>query len=173
MSSGGELHDWGIYRKTLSLIESDTCGQLTSLRWTWLSPEGNTDLLYTGVLAGLLELSETLAAGRIERLHIEPSRGGHACFALASFQGEIVAEIEIHESLPSQASPVRFLTADFTGGRVTNRPLVGHRHDEGALLITEEEERSIFFEPLPVVSRPVDHDRIQRFIRQALKGGAK
>lgn len=173
MSNCKELHDWGIYRKTLGLIESGTCGSLTSLRWTWLSPEGNADLLYTGVLAALLELSENLAAGGIERLHIEPSKGGHACFALASFQGEIVAEMEIHESLPSRASPIRFLVADFTGGRVTNRPLVGHRHDEGALLITEKEERNLFFEPLPEVSRPVDHEEIQRFIAQALEGKNK
>lgn len=169
MNNGLQLHRWGIYRKTLDIIEAGTCGTLTSLRWTWLTPDGNSQLLYSGVLAGLLDLSENLADGSIERLHIEPMRTGAGCFAVASFHGDVVAEIEIHESLPTAAAPVRFLMADFTGGRVSNRPLVGHKHDEGALLITKHGEQRLFSEPLPEVTEQLPNERIQCLIAQALK----
>lgn len=164
------LREWGVYRKALSLVQDGTCGELCSLRWTWLSPQGDPALVYTGVLAHLLEASERLAGGKLLRLHLEPVSGVPACFALAAFEGGVVAEVEIHEALPSPAPVVRFLMADFTGGRVTNRPLVGHHHAEGAFLATDGGAQAIYFEPLPVVQEALEDEAIQEAIVRALGG---
>jgi len=164
------LRDWGVYRKTLSLVQDGTCGELCSLRWTWLSALGDAALIYTGVLAHLLKASEKLAGGKLLRLHLEPVSGVPACFALAAFEGGVVAELEIHEALPPPAPAVRFLMADFTGGRVTNRPLVGHHHAEGAFLAINGGAQAIHFESLPVVREALEDEEIQGTIVQALGG---
>jgi len=164
------VKQWGIYRRVEKAVLSGECGRLSSLRWTWLSHAGEPSLLYTGVLAGILDLSRQLAGGKLERLHIEPVNGVPACFALADFEGGIVAEIEIHETLSSSAPDVRFLMADFSGGRITNRPLTGHHHDEGAFLATDAGAEAIWFEPMPSVSEALEDVEIQAVIALALKG---
>jgi len=165
------LRQWGVYRKVAGAVASGAYGELCSLRWSWLSPGGDAALLYSGVLAHLLEASRELAGGRLERLHLEPAETVPACFALAAFEGGVVAEVEIHEALPPSAPAVRFLLADFTGGRVTNRPLVGHHHGEGAFLATGEGAEALLFEPMPAVKRPLEDGEIQRMIAAALGGG--
>ncbi len=168
-----ELPQWGVYRKVADAVASGAYGKLCSLRWTWLSPGGDAELVYSGVLAHLLEASRELAGGRLERLHLEPVHGLPVCFALAAFEGGVVAEVEIHEALPPSAPAARFLLADFTGGRVTNRPLVGHHHAEGAFLATGDGAEALRFEPMPKVTRPLEDEEIQRMIAMALEGRAQ
>lgn len=161
---------WGVFRRVEQAVISGECGQLSSLRWTWLSRSGDASLLYTGVLAGMIKASRSLAGGALKRLHIEPVQGIPACFALADFEGGVVAEIEINEALPHSAPPVRFLLADFTAGRVTNRPLVGHHLEEGAFLAGSEGAEALRFEPLPEVNAPLADEYIQQMIVTALGG---
>ncbi len=163
---------WGVYRKVAGVVASGACGALCSLRWTWLSSGGDPGLVYTGVLAHVLEASRELAGGRLERLHVEPVMGVPACFALAAFEGGVVAEVEIHQALPHTAPAARFLLADFTAGRVTNRPLVGHHHAEGAFLATVDSAEALLFEPMPEVTGALEDEAIQQMIAAALEGRA-
>lgn len=167
---GGPLRQWGVFQKVSDIVASGTCGALCSLRWTWLSHGGDLALVYRGVLAHVLEASRELAGGSLARLHIEPVTGGVGCFALAAFEGGVVAEVEIHEALPHSAPATRFLLADFAAGRVTNRPLVGHHHAEGAFLATGEGAEALLFEPLPEVTEMLEDEAIQNMISAALKG---
>lgn len=166
------LRQWGVYRKVADAVASGAYGRLCSLRWTWLSPGGDTGLTYCGVLAHLLAASRKLAGARLERLHLEQVNALPACFALAAFEGGVVAEIEIHEGLPPSAPAARFLLADFTGGRVTNRPLVGHHHAEGAFLATGDGAEALRFEPMPEVTRALEDEELQQMIAMALEGRA-
>jgi hypothetical protein len=164
------LRQWGVYQKTLDAVKSKTCGELCSLRWTWLSR--SDDASHLGVLAELLEVSRELAGRNLQRLHVEAVNDSPACFALAQFGNDIVAEFEINEAPPSSVPEARFLVADFTGGRVTNRPLVGFHHSDGAFLATNAGAEAILFEPVPVVSVQPQDAEIQKAITLALKGAA-
>lgn len=163
------LREWGVYRKVSDTVRSGLCGQLCSLRWTWLTRSGEDT--YVGILAGLLDVSRELAGGKLTRLHIEPVYGMPICFALAEFQGGVVAEFEINERLPDSVPDARFLMADFSGGRVTNRPLTGFHHGEGAFLATKAGAGAVLFEPMPVIdSTAQDTDltaEIMRVLRAA------
>lgn len=164
------MKTWGILRRVAKAVESGECGELCSLRWTWLSPRGDANLVYNGILAHMLKASRDFAGGRLHRLHVEPVPGAPACFALAAFEGGVVAEMEIHEGLPSSAPAARFLVADFKAGRITNRPLVGHHHGDGAFLATEEGAHAVLFDPMPEVSEALEDEEIQCAIDRALEG---
>ena len=164
------LRQWGVQRKALEAVKSGTFGALCSLRWTWFSRlDGES---HPGVLAELLDVSRELAGAKLRRLHIETVNDTAACFALAEFENGVVAEYEINKALPASVPEARFLMADFTGGRVTNRPLIGFHHAEGAFLATNGEAENIVFEPVPVVSGKVQDPEISEAIALALKGGA-
>lgn len=164
------LRQWGVYRKLQDAVKSQTYGDLCSLRWTWFSRSESE--AYIGVLAELLDVSQELAGGRLKRLHIEQVNKSSSCFALAEIGEGIVAEFEVNEALPASVPDARFVVADFTEGRVTNRPLTGFHHGEGAFLGTNEGVEAILFEPVPVLSgEPLDGD-ILEIIARALKGEA-
>jgi hypothetical protein len=164
------LRQWGVYRKTLDAVRSGTCGALCSLRWTWFSRVDEESPV--GVLAQLLDVSRELAGAGLRRLHIEAVNGGPACFALAEFENGIVAEYEIRRTLPGFVPEARYLVADFNGGRVTNRPLVGFHHVEGAFLATEAGAEDVLFEPVPVASGKLEDPEIQEAIARAWEGEA-
>lgn len=168
------LTQWGVYQKLLAAKDTGAYGELCSLRWCWLASGGDQNaLLYTGVLAHLLVASRSLAGGELMRIHLEPVSKVPSCFALAAFEGGVVAEMEIHLALPHSVPAARFLTGDFTAGRVTNRPLVGHHHDEGAFLATTAGAEQLWFEPQPEVTAPLADPAIQRAISIALEGRAQ
>lgn len=164
------LRQWGVYRKVSDAANSGTFGELCSVRWIWLS---RSEEDWIQALAALLDASQEMIGAKLRRLHIEPVDHAPACFALADFEGGVVAEIEINERLPESAPDARFLIADFTGGRITNRPLTGFHHDEGAFLATGSEAESIFFEPMPVVSGHAQNPDIMETIARALKGAER
>ena len=163
------LREWGVCRKVREAVASGLYGELCSLRWSWLSSAGAAELVYTGVLAEILAASRELAGGALARLHIEAVAGRPVCFALAAFEGGVVAEVEIHQALPHTVPAARFLMADFSEGRITNRPLVGHHHDEGAFLATAEGAETMRFEPMPEVTEAVADAEIQAVIAAALR----
>lgn len=160
------LRQWGVYRKVHDAVRSGTFGELCSVRWIWLS-RSNDDCIR--LLTGLLDVSQELVGGKLKRLHIESANNVPMCFALADFEGGIVMEFEINAALPSFAPDTHFLIADFTGGRVTNRPLTGFHHDEGAFIATDAGAKAFLFEPVPVVSGSPQNVEITEIITLALK----
>lgn len=130
-----------ILERIQSAIKENSCGQLRSLRFTWLRPAraavSEAEFLYD-VLAAIIDGAQVLADAPFAGLHITRVAGQNNLFALLGFTNGVVAEIEMNECLPDTMSDMCTLRANFTHGHVSNHPLVGHCNEEGMLLATAD-----------------------------------
>lgn len=118
------LH-WSVYKGIEERIHDNTCGELCSLRFTWMRPRSHQ--VGSVALDWMLELATKLANSPLVKLH----RNGS--FSLAQFKNDIVAEFEINEELPDCIDFTCFIKANFTDGHVTNQPLAGYFNEEGSI----------------------------------------
>ncbi len=131
------LRKWGIAESVKRRTLSGECGELASLRFTWMRPKTQaTDentLLYR-TLPWLLDAARWIAASPLQMLHITRTPGKLSLFALAMFENQVGAEFELNECLPDSLKPMYFLKANFSGGHVGNLPLIGYFNVEGSVL---------------------------------------
>lgn len=168
-------------------IREGSCGELCSLRFTWLRPKrfatGEETFLYE-TFAAALDGACVLAESRLTRLEAEKVPGENILFALAGFENGVAAEFELNECLPGTMPDTCFLKANFTRGHVTNQPIVGHFNEEGMVLASDEKLDFPIAErdDLPVAHGPIefmmlrcreagrrgDCSELAKFIREAL-----
>jgi hypothetical protein len=135
------FREWALVPKTLEMKRGGECGELTSMRITWLRSKNcassEKEFLFN-TLANILHISGFITESSMEQLYVEKVEGENNLFALAMFGGEIAVEIECNESLPASMENSHFIKANFTDGIVTNVPLVGHFNEEGSIYATDE-----------------------------------
>lgn len=113
-----------VYTGIKERVRDNVCGELCSLRFTWMRPKSRQ--VGPDVLKWLLELAKDLAGAPLLKLHQNGS------FSLARFQNDVVAEFEIDERLPDSVPFTYFIKANFTDGHVTNQPIAGYFNEEGS-----------------------------------------
>lgn len=129
-----------ILKKIQDAIRDNTCGELSSLRFTWQRPKKHASDENTFVyesLAAALDGAQVLADSSLARLEIEKVPKMNIIFALVYFTNGIGAEFELNESLPDTMPDICFLKANFSHGHITNQPIVGHFNEEGMILATD------------------------------------
>jgi hypothetical protein len=143
------LREWALVKRIIQIAKDDICGELCSLRFTWQKPKKNADseeVFFFNTLAGLIDVAWIIADSPLKVLHIERVPNKNNLFALAMFENEVVAELELNECLPDSMPATHFIKANFQNGHVTNQPVVGHFNEEGAMLATDSEMRRIVIE---------------------------
>lgn len=143
------FREWALAKKILEMKRNDICGELTSLRITWLRSKkcaSNEKEFLFNTLANLLHIAGFVAETPMEQLYIEKVDDQNNLFALAMFGGEIAVEIEANESLPASMENSHFIKANFTDGIITNVPLVGHFNEEGSIYATDEKMSRVLVE---------------------------
>ncbi len=134
------MREWALVKKIRQMTNDDVCGELCSLRFTWLRPKSQADDSKTFLfqtLPWLLDAAWALADSELLALHIEQVQSANNLFALAMFANNVAAEIEACECLPNSMTATHFIKANFKHGHITNQPLAGHFNEEGSILATD------------------------------------
>lgn len=162
-----------MYLKFKELLEADVAGAVCSLRFAWHAPRdmrvSGEELAY-GVMGGMIEITESLGGGSLHSLHIEVADEGNVLFAIARLDNQVVAELDLNQSLPPGAEHICHLQVDCEHGRLTNRPVVGHQSCEGSMLVKDGSREMISFQRMPHGDPSQVDARIRNQIENALKG---
>lgn len=143
------LREWGPVKKIRQMIKDNMSGALCSIRITWQKPKkdaSDKQIFLYETLAGLLDVSWLLAESPLEDLYVNQVQEHNNLFALATFSNNVVAEIEMNESIPDSMPPVYFIKANFEHGHGTNQPIVGHFNEEGAILANDSTMQRLVIE---------------------------
>lgn len=130
---------WGVAEKTKTFRENDSAGGLVSFRLFYNAPKRkahSSEEFAQKLLPELLDLCEEIAGAKAEKLHLNTVPGSNNVFGLLQLEGNVVAELDVNESLPDSLDTIRFVHAYFNDGAITNLPLAGFTNFEGNLLAT-------------------------------------
>ena len=125
-----------------SFLKRNAAGELCSLRFTASRPKkeaaANEESFLFDRLLPILDAACFITDSLPEELYINRADNSNSLFALASFPGEIVVEIELNECLPNSVPAIAFCKANYTHGHKSNQPLVGFFNEDGLLLADDD-----------------------------------
>ncbi len=155
------LRHWGAVEKIRHLTQSGECGELSSLRFTWMRPKkqaSDPENFLFRTLPWLIDAAWFVADSPLEMLHIEKVPERNSLFALARFENGVTAEFELNECLPDSMIPIHFAKANYAGGHVSSQPLVGYFNAEGSVVADDESCRQVCVEniDLPTADNEAD-----------------
>lgn len=123
--------------KLRNAVDNQRSGFLCSFRMTSSRPRrnaaGSDEEFRCERFLPMVDAAAFIAGNLPEELFINRVRGGNSLFALLRFPGNVVAEIELNETLPDTMPDIAFIKGYFQSGCVTNQPLVGFLNEEGIL----------------------------------------
>ena len=117
-------------------VADGRCGELRSLRLTWMRPRKNA-CAYADFKGDLLSAAkdavEYMAASPVEVCVLREINGENNLFGLMRLGNGIVSELELNEQLPDSMPDIFFVKANFSCGHLTNQPLTGYFNTEGMI----------------------------------------
>ena len=88
------FREWAVVKRIKQMTDDNICGELCSLRFTWLKSKkeaSDEQVFLYETLAGLIDVAWVLANAPLAALHIEKVPGKNNLFALAMFENEVAA----------------------------------------------------------------------------------
>jgi hypothetical protein len=150
-----------VLERIQSAIVDNTCGELSSLRFTWSRAKrfatSEKEFIFDSFSA-VLDGAQRVAQSEFKKVYLEKVPGVNILFALAEFENGIVAEFEFNEHLPETMPDICFIKANFSHGHVTNQPLVGYFNEEGMVYATDDELEFPITENfgIPLINGPIE-----------------